>query len=90
MVVEHLFVQTMREWMLANGIGHHFLNGVDALHSRYSGKHVLSAPFVFLYFPVSHQANSGTLQLVPQIMAQPQPLLINSVIMHAISVGGFV
>lgn len=76
--------------MLANGIGHHFLNGVDALHSWYSGNHVLSAPFVFLYFHVSHQANGRTLQLVPQIMAQPQPLLINSVIIHTISVDGFV
>jgi hypothetical protein len=73
MVVEHLFVQAMKEWMLANGIGHNFLNGVDALHSQHSGNHVLAAPFVFLYFPLSHQANSGTLQLVPQIVAQAQP-----------------
>ena len=90
MVVEHLFVQAMREWMLANCIGHNFLNGMDALHSRYSGNHVLSAPFVFLYFPVSHQANSGTLQLVPQIMAQTEPLLIHSVIIRTISVDGSV
>jgi hypothetical protein len=61
MVVEHLFVRAMRELMLANGIGHNFLNDVDALHSRYSGNHVLAAPFVFLYFPVSRQANSWTL-----------------------------
>lgn len=54
--------------MLANGIGHNFLNGVDAVHSQHSGNHVLAAPFVFSYFLVSHQANSGTLQLVPQIM----------------------
>jgi hypothetical protein len=90
MVVEHLFVQAVKEWMLANGIGHNFLNVVDALHSQRSGNHVLAAPFVFLYFPVSHQTHSRTLQLVPQVMAQPHPLLINSVIIHTISDDGFV
>jgi len=89
MVVEHLFVQAMKEWMLANGKGHNFLDDVDALHSQHSGNHVLAAPFVFVCFPKSHQANSGTLQLVPQIMAQPQPFLINSVIILTISVDGF-
>jgi len=90
MVVEHLFVQAVKEWMLANGIGHNFLNGVYALHSQHSGNHVLAPPFVFLYFPVSHQADSGTLLLVPQIMSQLQPLLSNSVIINTISVDGFV
>jgi len=90
MDVEHLFVQAMKERMLANGIGHNFLYVVDALHSQHSGNHVLAAPFVFVCFPMSHQVNSGTLQLVPQITAQPQPFLINSVIIHTISVDGFV
>ena len=37
MVVEHLFMEAMKEWMLANGTGHNFLNDVDALHSQHSG-----------------------------------------------------
>ena len=78
MVVEHLFVWTMKEWMLANGIGHNFLNAVNAKYLQHSGNYVLAAPFVFLYFPVSHQANIGTMQVVvPQIRSQLQPLLIN-------------
>jgi hypothetical protein len=48
MVVEHLFVQAMKEWMLTSGIGHNFLNAVDVLYSQHSGNLVLAAPLVFL------------------------------------------